>query len=79
MSRNDSQSSPLNSPSIPKGYKQTEAGVVPQDWEVKPFTQVTDLITCGIAATPDYVPDSQGYPFSLEWQRQRRTNCVVWL
>ncbi len=63
MSSNDSQSSPLNSRSISRGYKQTEAGVVPQDWEVKPFTQVTDLITCGIAATPDYVPDSQGYPF----------------
>ena len=35
------------------GYKQTEVGVIPQEWEVKPFTQVTDLITCGIAATPN--------------------------
>ncbi len=45
------------------GYKQTEVGVIPEEWEVKPFTQVTDLITCGIAATPDYVPESRGYPF----------------
>jgi type I restriction enzyme S subunit len=45
------------------GYKQTEVGVIPEDWDVKPFTQVTDLITCGIAATPDYVSESQGYPF----------------
>ena len=44
------------------GYKQTEVGVIPQEWEVKPFTQVTDLITCGIAATPNYVSESQGYP-----------------
>jgi type I restriction enzyme S subunit len=48
---------------IPPGYKQTEVGVIPEEWEVKPFTQVTDLITCGIAATPDYVSESQGYPF----------------
>ena len=45
------------------GYKQTEVGVIPEDWEVKPFSHVTDLITCGIAARPDYVSDSQGYPF----------------
>jgi type I restriction enzyme S subunit len=45
------------------GYKQTEVGVIPEDWEVKPFSHVTDLITCGIAATPDYVSESQGYPF----------------
>ncbi|MDO8539959.1 MAG: restriction endonuclease subunit S [Opitutaceae bacterium] len=45
------------------GYKQTDVGVIPEEWEVKPFTQVTDLITCGIAATPDYVSESRGYPF----------------
>jgi type I restriction enzyme S subunit len=48
---------------VKAGYKQTEVGVIPEEWEVKPFTQVTDLITCGIAATPDYVPESRGYPF----------------
>ncbi|OGP81907.1 MAG: hypothetical protein A2V87_02670 [Deltaproteobacteria bacterium RBG_16_58_17] len=45
------------------GYKQTEVGVIPDEWEVKQFTEVTDLITCGIAATPDYVTESRGYPF----------------
>jgi type I restriction enzyme, S subunit len=45
------------------GYKQTEVGVIPEDWEVKPFKHVTDLITCGIAATPEYVAENQGYPF----------------
>ena len=48
---------------IPAGYKQTEVGLIPEDWEVMPFTQVTDLITCGIAATPQYVPEGRGYPF----------------
>jgi len=42
---------------------QTEIGVIPEDWDVKPFTAVTDLITCGIAATPEYVPENHGYPF----------------
>ena len=45
------------------GYKQTEVGVIPQDWEVQPFTGVTSLITCGIAATPEYVSERRGYPF----------------
>ncbi|MDQ2976786.1 MAG: restriction endonuclease subunit S [Acidobacteriota bacterium] len=45
------------------GYKQTEVGVIPEEWEVRPFTHVTDLITCGIAATPEYAPESRGYPF----------------
>ena len=45
------------------GYKVTEVGVIPEEWDVKPFTQVTDLITCGIAATPEYVPETRGYPF----------------
>lgn len=26
--------------SCPKGYKQTEVGVIPQDWEVKPLSSV---------------------------------------
>jgi type I restriction enzyme, S subunit len=45
------------------GYKQTELGEIPGDWEVGKFTDVTNLITCGIAATPKYVSESIGYPF----------------
>ena len=46
-----------------KGYKQTEIGAMPEDWSVKQFAKVTDIITCGIAATPEYVSENQGYPF----------------
>jgi len=49
--------------SVKSGYKLTEAGVLPEEWESKQFTEVTDLITCGIAATPQYVPESKGFPF----------------
>ncbi len=31
---NNSQFSTLNSPLVPPGYKQTEVGVIPEDWEV---------------------------------------------
>ena len=48
---------------VKPGYKQTEVGVIPEDWECSDFKSVTDLITCGIAATPRYVSESQGYPF----------------
>lgn len=45
------------------GYKLTEAGEIPVEWDVRPFNEVTNLITCGIAATPEYVNESRGYPF----------------
>lgn len=45
------------------GYKKTEVGVIPKEWDVDLFENVTDLITCGIAATPVYVSESGGYPF----------------
>ncbi|MGI2091655.1 restriction endonuclease subunit S [Shewanella oncorhynchi] len=44
-------------------YKKTELGVLPNDWSVEQFKDVTQLITCGIAATPIYVQESVGYPF----------------
>lgn len=48
---------------VRKGYKQTEVGEIPGEWKVKSFSEVTNLITCGIAATPRYVTQSRGFPF----------------
>jgi len=48
---------------VRRGYKQTEVGLIPEIWECSNFTEVTDVITCGIAATPKYVTESQGYAF----------------
>ena len=45
------------------GYKLTEVGLIPESWRICQFTEVTDLITCGIAATPSYVSEGQGFPF----------------
>ena len=28
---------------VPQGYKQTELGIIPEDWEVKPFSQIFDM------------------------------------
>lgn len=44
-------------------YKKTDLGIIPSTWEVKKFSETTKLITCGIAATPKYVPETLGYPF----------------
>jgi type I restriction enzyme S subunit len=33
------------------------------EWEEKKFCEVTDVITCGLAATPQYVNESVGVPF----------------
>ncbi len=51
----------LNKPS--STFYTTEAGVIPSDWKVESFKNVTALITCGIAATPMYVAKHSGVPF----------------
>lgn len=33
----------MSSEKLPKGYKQTEVGVIPDDWEVKPFFEVLKI------------------------------------
>lgn len=48
---------------IKKGYKKSEVGVIPEDWAVKRFYEVTNAITCGVAATPEYVSEQNGMPF----------------
>ena len=58
------------------GYKQTEVGVIPEEWEVFPFQEVTEIITCGLAATPTYVPESVGKPF-LSAQNVRNGRVVL--
>jgi len=36
---------------IPKGFKKTEVGIIPSDWEVKPIAEVTSLMTNGFVGT----------------------------
>jgi type I restriction enzyme S subunit len=60
---------------VPKGYKQTEVGVIPEDWCVAKFCDVTKVITCGFAATPTYVDEQNGKPF-LSAQNVRNGKVV---
>src|SRR5690554_495235 len=39
-------------PAVPVGYKQTEVGVIPEDWEVIPLSQSTARITRGASPRP---------------------------
>ncbi len=43
------------------GYKQTEVGVIPEDWQVKPLLSLTTEIGDGIHSTPNYVKSSEFY------------------
>lgn len=36
---------------VPAGYKQTEAGMIPEDWEVSPLSIMTSLMTNGFVGT----------------------------
>ena len=58
-----SQELATNNNQVPEGYKKTEVGVIPQDWEVDKFINITEVITCGVAATPKYVTETTGKPF----------------
>jgi len=44
------------------GYKQTEAGVIPKDWDAKPMESLTSLMTNGFVGTVtnDYVDSEDG-------------------
>ena len=41
---------------IPQGYKQTELGIIPEDWEVKQISDFTSVVTGGTPSTqhPEY-------------------------
>ena len=47
MSRSDSKASTPCSPSIPKGYKYTEVGVIPEDWVDQSLGELSDSVTSG--------------------------------
>jgi type I restriction enzyme S subunit len=42
------------------GYKQTEVGVIPEDWEVKPLQALADKIMVGIASAATHAYRDQG-------------------
>ena len=46
---------------VPPGYKQTEVGVIPEDWEVKSLSELCYQIVDGTHYTPKYV--ANGIPF----------------
>ena len=47
MSRSNSQLSTINSPLIDPGYKQTEVGVIPEDWSDQSLGELSDFVTSG--------------------------------
>ena len=52
--------------SVPKGYKKTEVGVIPEDWEVKRLGEIADIRT-GKRNNEDKAEDGQ-YPFFVRSQ-----------
>ncbi len=57
---------------IPQGYKQTELGLIPEDWEVTTIKQIAD-ITTGNKNTQD-AEDGGKYPFYVRSQNVERIN-----
>ena len=57
---------------IPQGYKQTELGIIPEDWEVTTIKQIAD-ITTGNKNTQD-AEEGGKYPFYVRSQNVERIN-----
>lgn len=41
----------INQGLVPKGYKKTKVGIIPEDWEVKKLAEVADVISGGTPST----------------------------
>ena len=52
----------LGAPSLPPGYKQTDVGAIPEEWEVESMDSLTSRMTNGIVgtATSAYVSSDDG-------------------
>jgi len=57
---------------IPEGYKQTEIGIIPEDWDIEPIKQLA-LITTGSKNTQDRLSEGL-YPFFVRSQKIERIN-----
>lgn len=60
---------------LKEGYKQTEVGVIPEDWEVKEIGEVSS-ITTGSRNTQDKINDGQ-FPFFVRSQTVERINSFL--
>lgn len=53
---------PLRQGSVPAGYKQTEVGVIPEDWEIKQIGDLRPFVTSGSRGWASFYSD-RGAPF----------------
>ncbi|WP_421948845.1 restriction endonuclease subunit S [Phaeodactylibacter xiamenensis] len=61
-----------NTQRVPKGYKQTEVGVIPEDWEMLQVKNIASITTGG-SDTQDRIDDGK-YPFYVRSQKVERIN-----
>jgi type I restriction enzyme, S subunit len=45
---------------LKKGYKQTEVGIIPEDWDLLPCSDISNLITVGIVIRPTQYYEREG-------------------
>jgi type I restriction enzyme, S subunit len=51
---NQNRSTTITNSQLKEGYKQTEVGIIPEDWQIKPLSIITSEIGDGIHSTPIY-------------------------
>jgi type I restriction enzyme S subunit len=51
---------PSHPQNVKPGYKQTEVGVIPDDWEIRPCSDVCDRIMVGVVIRPTQYYEKNG-------------------
>jgi len=59
----------VESPAVPEGYKQTEVGVIPEDWRVVPLSHTAERVTRGASPRPIDSPVWFDSNSSVGWVR----------
>ena len=54
---------------IPNGYKSTELGIIPNDWEIKPFGQIAEITMGQSPIGASYNRNGFGVPFNQRTYR----------
>jgi type I restriction enzyme, S subunit len=57
---NQDRSTTITNPQLKEGYKQTEVGVIPEDWEVKRLKHISPSQSVGLVINPSSYFDSVG-------------------
>ncbi len=62
---------------VREGYKETELGEIPEDWDIKYLNDISEEIGDGIHATPNYVESSEYFFINGKNLKNNRISILI--